>query len=276
MNAKRMIEAIFPKSCARYRMKRDLKIAQHAVLRTTPFVFRMAAPGKIDAEDAESGAVGVFLNCLKGADVFIDIGANCGFFTLLALAQQGIQCVAVEPNDLNIRLLLRNLQENRFLDVEVLPVALGSNVTILPLFGGGEGASLLPKWGGIGPGSNYSTLVPVNSLDNIFHSRVAGKNVVIKIDVEGNEYNVLQGATHLLGMQPSPVWIIEHGFRENFDGQVNPHFRQLFEVFWHRGYTCRTMDKDRRIVTRKDVERWLKTDTRDFGFLNYVFASEHS
>ena len=47
---------------------------------------------------------------------------------------------------------------------------------------------------------------------------------------------------------PAPFWLLEHGFRENFAGRINPRFRELFERFWQSGYTCVTADADRRTI----------------------------
>lgn len=69
----------------------------------------------------------------------------------------------------------------------------------------------------------------------------------------------------------SPVWIMEHSFRENQGGGVNPRFLELFELFWAAGYVCHTFDPARRTVRRDDVERWLRTGVRDFGDVNYIF-----
>jgi len=68
--------------------------------------------------------------------------------------------------------------------------------------------------------------------------RYTGKRLAIKIDVEGHEYSVLTGSFGLLSMEPAPVWIIEHGLQENFDGGLNPNFRKVFEVFLGEGLRC--------------------------------------
>lgn len=217
---------------------------------------------------SESADLALFLELGKGADVFIDIGANCGLFTLAA-RHFGLPGIAVEPNLENINALLLNLKRNNFTEVEVLPLALSSKVDVLPLFGGQEGASLTKGWGGIA--SNYSRLAPVNTMDNLFGDRFPEKRLLVKMDVEGNEYDVLSGATRIINRTPAPVWIVEHGFRENFSGKVNPHFRDLFEVFWKNGYQSFTADENKRPVLEADVDRWLASGTRDFGFLNYLF-----
>jgi len=217
----------------------------------------------------ESGEQALLLELAKDAEIFIDIGANCGVFTLAA-RQAGLKVVAVEPNAENLKALLFNLQRNNWTDVEVLPIALAEGIGVLPLFGGRQGASLTRGWGGVA--SNYSRLVPVNCIDNLFSDRFSGKRLLIKIDVEGNEYDVITGASRVMKLTPAPVWILEHGFDENFGGTINPHFRELFELFWTKGYRCFTADDARQPVLESDVNRWVANRKRDFGYINYFFC----
>lgn len=220
----------------------------------------------------ESGELPLFVSLLERTDVFVDVGANCGLFTLMAL-KAGIKTVSIEPNLENIEILLFNLRDYKFTDVEVFPVAVSCQPEILPLFGGGEGASLLKNWGGMT--NTYSRLVPVNSLDNLLAGRFSRERLLIKLDVEGQEFHVLQGAVKLMERNSDSMWIIEHGLTENFAGKSNPHFIELFEMFWNRGYSCFTADDQKRPIHSDDVVRWMDSGKRDFGYLNYLFCKQH-
>src|SRR5262249_26667264 len=155
-------------------------------------------------------------------DVFVDVGANCGIFSLLA-GKAGIPTIAFEPNLDNFNLLLTNLHHNGCVGVESFPIALSKTPGVLPLFGGGEGASLERNWGGMA--STYSRMVAVNTLNNLVAARFSRERLLIKIDVEGHEFDVLAGAAALLARSPAPRWLLEHGFTENFAGKINPHFQ---------------------------------------------------
>jgi FkbM family methyltransferase len=215
-----------------------------------------------------SGEVELLRGLLQSAEAFVDVGANCGLFTLIA-CRAGVPVLAFEPNQENFQLLLRNLAHNRCTGAEAFQVALSSQPGVMPLFGGGEGGSLESNWGGMT--HTYSRLVSVNTLDNLVSGRFPDRRLVIKIDVEGHEYGVLSGADKLLARMPSPTWLIEHGFRENFSGGINPRFREVFERFWSHGYECHTADAVRRPVCRDDVQRWIAQGERDFGDMNYLF-----
>jgi FkbM family methyltransferase len=226
----------------------------------------------MEASRDQSGETELVIESLRTADVFVDGGSNTGFFSMLA-GQEGVACIAFEPQPLNFNLLLRNIERNGFKDIDAYKIALGRNRTRLQLWGGGEGASLESNWGGMK--STYSVEVEVDSLDNLIADRFLIEELFIKIDVEGHEYEALRGAGRLLSRSPSPVWLIEIGFKENFSGGINPDFLKIFELFWTQGYVAITADYERRPVERADIDRWIRNGIRDFGGVNYLFRRKN-
>ena len=237
-------------------------------MRPTALGFEFIGVDGMPESRTASGEVDTLRELLRGRDLFVDVGANCGLYTLIA-CHAGVPVLAIEPNDLNFRRLQENLVHNRYEKAEALNVALGEVKGKCLLYGGGEGASLLKNWGGMA--STYAREVEVETLEGLLRSRPSTESILIKIDVEGHEPAVLSGARGLLMREKAPTWIIEHSFRENQDGGVNPRFLDLFELFWNAGYQCLTFDRERRIVRRDDVDRWLRTGVRDFGDVNYIF-----
>ena len=85
---------------------------------------------------------------LRDADVFINIGANIGYYTCLAL-QDNKPAVAVEPMPRNLRCLYHNIALNGWQErVEVFPLALGAKPGLMEIYGGGTTASLVKGWSG--------------------------------------------------------------------------------------------------------------------------------
>lgn len=216
----------------------------------------------------ESNEVGLLEKALVNSKAFVDVGANIGFFSCLASTRTQ-SVLAIEPHPYNLQCLYRNVDINNLNNVEIFPVALSDSVCVASLFGGGQGASLLRGWGGIA--SNYHSLTPVNTLDNLIGTRFAGEHIVIKIDVEGNEHAVLAGARDTLNRHPRPTWFVENGLTENFNGKINPNFTEVFEAFWATGYKACSVDDPERIIESADVQRWKDKGERDFGTLNYIF-----
>ena len=265
---KKIVERLFPRFAIWYRMRRDRRLFEAQRMRPTALGFAFIGPDGMPESRTASGEVAMLRELLRGRDLFVDVGANCGLYSLIA-CHAGVPALAIEPNDLNFRRLQENLVHNRYENAEALNIAIGEAKGSCLLYGGGEGASLLKNWGGMT--STYARQVKVEALDDLLRSRPSAFRLLIKVDVEGHELAVLAGARELLARATSPVWIMEHSFRENQGGGVNPRFLELFELFWAAGYVCHTFDPARRTVRRDDVERWLRTGVRDFGDVNYIF-----
>jgi FkbM family methyltransferase len=217
-------------------------------------------------EPAESA---VLHHLLRDAPVFVDVGANVGFFVCLA-RQAGCHVVAVEPSADNLRLLYANIAANGWTDVEVFPLGVGSAPGIVSLYGGGTAASLLTRWAGTSPVVRQT--IAVSTLDTVVGDRFASQSLVIKVDVEGSESAVLEGAVRLLNRSPRPAWVVEVCLTENFVTGVNPNFARVFDLFASAGYQARPVDALDRVVRQEDVARWVRTGTRDFGYVSYLFA----
>ena len=265
--ARHIIDSWLPGVGRAYRSMRDERAALAPPV-PTPFGFKLAGNAAMSAGAFEADEIEVFLSHLKNASTCIDIGANIGLYTCLAAAQ-GKHVIAVEPLAINLTALYRNLLCNDFLNVEVFPLGLSGKAGIKRLFGGNTGASFLPGWSGAS--DKWYEIVPISTLDVIVNTRFNGQSLLIKMDVEGYEYEVLKGAVQTLGLQPRPVWLIEICLSEHFPSGLNEKFADTFELFWQRGYQARTANREARLITSSDVSRWVKQGQVDFGSHNYLF-----
>jgi FkbM family methyltransferase len=208
-------------------------------------------------------------------DVFVDIGANLGYYTCLAL-QSGKPVVAFEPQQQNLQCLFQNLIANGWGDkAEVFPLALSDRPGLLTLYGAsGPSASLIKNWAGYSP--RFKQTVPVSTLDYVLAGRFPGQRLFIKMDVEGAEYHVLKGALETLGLSPKPVWLLEICLEEFHPEGSNPDFRQIFQLFWEHGYQAFTATANPKLVKPIEVADWVEKGHADSETFNYVFAeSEH-
>jgi FkbM family methyltransferase len=147
---------------------------------------------------------------LRPGSIFYDVGANYGFFTLLAARIIGSvgAVISFEPTADNVRTIQANAHANRLKNITVVPCAVSdkSGVETLNLAEYGGGSALMSA--GTPRDKIGETQVEVVSLDDFASTRGSQPPDVVKIDVEGAEYRVLQGMRGLLATK-RPALIIE-------------------------------------------------------------------
>ncbi len=153
----------------------------------------------------EPGATGAVLNDLREGDVFVDIGANSGYFSVLAALRVGTsgRVYAFEPNPAVRRQLERHVELNQIADrVTVSGLALaGEDKDDVRLFVScwpeNDGiASLTPAAETLARGglrADASIPVNVRRFDTWAQSARPARIDVMKIDVEGAEAQVVAG-----------------------------------------------------------------------------------
>jgi FkbM family methyltransferase len=134
---------------------------------------------------------------LQPGMTFLDIGANIGFFTLLAARAVGPtgRVVAVEPFQSNLKLLYLSARANRFEHVDILPFAASDRSGLLAFENVDSNGRIFE------PRAELrflltTTLVYGARLDDVL--RDVARLDAIKIDVEGAEYRALRGTRQLL------------------------------------------------------------------------------
>jgi FkbM family methyltransferase len=213
----------------------------------------------------------VIQKLLVTTDTFIDVGANIGYYTCLALSR-GVRVAAFEPQHLNLRILYRNILENGWSDLaEVFPVGLSYKTDLLTLYGAsGPSASLIKGWADYS--SRHRQVIPVSTMDRILDSSYEDQQLLVKVDVEGAEYQVLQGALNTIKRAKRPYWVIEICFDEYYPDGENPDFERIFELFWSHGYSAFALADSITEVTRDDVTLWLESRRCESGTYNYLFT----
>ena len=197
----------------------------------------------------EPGATAAVLGFLHPGGVFVDIGANTGYFTILAALRVGPRghVVAFEPNPVVARRLKDQVEENAVGDrVTVGGVAIADRdedgmsfyLSCVPENDGIS--SLTPRAETLKQGSlRPDSTIPVNvrRFDTWLSSADAAtlnlsKIDLIKIDVEGAEMRVVKGMASLLTNQPPARIICE-----------TRHDSDACRLLLERGYQVSMLDE---------------------------------
>jgi FkbM family methyltransferase len=181
------------------------------------------APQLITYRQWESDLSSLLFNSVNKDTKFIDIGANFGYFTCLAASKIGPtgsgKVYSFEPNPK----LFKLLEKNSIINWSMAPItlnqfALGSD--------DGDGILFIPN-----NGAANATLtnlkesevtkaeIKIKKLDSIL---ACDENIdIIKIDVEGYEYDVLRGATRIIKENPNIKIVIEWSIPQMNDAKIN-------------------------------------------------------
>jgi FkbM family methyltransferase len=180
---------------------------------------------------------------LRPGDVFIDIGANIGWHTVMSGLRVGGagRVFAFEPEGSNADLLERNVALNELKNVKVFRCALSERT----------GTSALVKSATnmgdhrIAAGSTGLT-VPVDTLDHLVASGGVdlARARIVKIDTQGAEAMVLRGAQHTLArlseqcalfieFSPNLLRQQPHGSAEHFLSLLGTMARDIYVVNAH-------------------------------------------
>lgn len=136
-------------------------------------------------------------NFAKGM-TFVDVGANIGLFTALAIRQGASKILAIEPHSESFGFLKTTIDKNNpLMLVSAEKVALGSQE--------GEGRLYLNPFNKGDNRMNYSKeliegeRVEIKTLDSVCAQYGINSIDFLKIDVQGSELGILQGAVGVLG-----------------------------------------------------------------------------
>jgi FkbM family methyltransferase len=158
-----------------------------------------AAPFFLAADRSYEPALRRLIDGISGG-VFVDVGASVGFITARA-ARHASHVIAIEPHPVRFAYLQRNVARNGLTNVTCVNCAVGSSEGVVTLY------DLDPALGphaldvSTTPGAGRRHEVAVRRIDDI----VDGDVQFVKIDVEGDEELVLDGARRLLESQPTLV-----------------------------------------------------------------------
>lgn len=126
-----------------------------------------------------------------GDGAVIDIGANCGYFSLLARSY-GANVWAFEPLQRNLQLLYATIAENRLDCIHIMAAAASDSPGTLVIGASYTNGIVTDELLATPAGALQADYVAAVRIDDVIPAQT--KVSLIKIDVEGHEYRALMGA----------------------------------------------------------------------------------
>jgi FkbM family methyltransferase len=156
--------------------------------------------------------------------MFIDIGANIGYFSLL-MASNSIECLSFEPIDENYLLFEKSIAENNFTNIKLFKVGLGESDCEKKFY-------IFPNNMGMCSSENktikdekHSRIISIKPIDS--YIELINKPSIVKIDVEEAELYVLKGMEKVLSSGKVKYLILE----------ISKYNDELFDILNRHGYT---------------------------------------
>lgn len=181
----------------------------------------------------EAQETALFRAILKPGMTFVDVGANWGYFSLLAASLVGPEgnVISFEPDPRVHRLLKSNIERNRLAHVRPLEIAASQDEGALTLAGYSEDSNnfgvsrVVEGKTGECPGGAFT--VAARRVDDVLDELKVEKVDLLKMDIEGAEVFALRGIREGLAraryrrliLELHPGFLAEHGqtAQEAFD-----------------------------------------------------------
>jgi FkbM family methyltransferase len=183
---------------------------------------------------------------LKEGDVFLDVGANVGYYTVLASRAVGDsgRVVAIEASPRVCSLLRDTVERNRAENVRVVHAAVSDRDGSIPIYAGpvhNVGATSIRKdWHS---GGTFESEVRAAPLRSLLEPSELTRARLLKIDVEGAELPVLLDLlSNLDAFSPNMEIVVEVtpvGLQE-----MGMTFEELVRRFEAHGFAWYTLDND--------------------------------
>ena len=191
-----------------------------------PIIYKLTSNSKLIVSKGMTGATGniyngllefndmiFLLHFLREEDVFYDIGANIGVYSILSSAEIGAKTYAIEPIPSTFSFLEDNININKCNDIVTL-LNIGLSNKEGEMFFTSNLDTINHVINDFNNFSNNNLKIKVDTLDNISIKDIPS---FIKLDVEGFEMPVLEGAYNVLKNNNLKGIIIElNGSGKNF------------------------------------------------------------
>ncbi|MDR3579535.1 MAG: FkbM family methyltransferase [Oryzomonas sp.] len=227
----------------------------------------------------------IMLKVLRPGDTVIDIGANFGYFSLLAssLVTSTGRVISIEPDKENFFFLIRNIEINKMSNIKAINCAAGNlkkeiDFFLDPLNDGAHSlCGISPETiQQIGDKNTVTSKIQMDMVDSLLNSENIANIKIIKVDTEGWEFHTIEGAISVI-KRFSPIILAEvnrSGLRRS--GASEKYLRLLMQELGYSTFIA-TYEKNTNKVYLESVPQnyYAEPELEHYNY-NAVFARPES
>ena len=206
----------------------------------------------LEGGNYESHVTGVIRNNLRDGDVFLDLGANIGYFTMLAgrLVGEAGKVIAVEPNPQNLQLMYASLLQNSMTNVDIYPYAASDTAGILRFTTVGSNGGVVTEHS---RDQKHFLLVPSVTLDHVL--RDVPRIDLVKIDIEAHELAAIRGMENTIRRLKPRIITEFHPWAMTLNNTEPPvnYLHKLIDL----GYQLSVIEPNGTVLEMQDAENIL-------------------
>lgn len=205
----------------------------------------------------EIGTLDVMRKCLRPGDVFVDVGSSMGLMSLTASFAVGNngRVLSFEPDTERFFNLVNSISINQRKNIKAFNMGLGAERKTIPLFKDRCSPSMVAL-----DNNAPHEMVDIDTLETILKKENISIVDFIKIDVEGFEMDVLQGAEKILTQKTAPIICVEYikSIKRN-SGSSETIFDFIKNInayhFYQLSKTSRTISKFKSVPDKKSLHK---------------------
>lgn len=154
----------------------------------------------------EKNTIRHVLKLSQPGDLFVDIGANIGAYSVvLAYQLKKGKVIAFEPNPRALEFLEKNIALNNLKNIQIERKGLSDKVEDATLYSPSLTTASINKH----QDSDVKSSIELTTLDLYCRSNGIDNIDILKIDIEGNEFKCLEGAKEIIGKSRNMKLILE-------------------------------------------------------------------
>ncbi len=219
--------------------------------------------------DFEGDERDFMMRFLRPGDLFVDIGANAGLFTLIAARMVGPKgrVIAFEPVSKTNKRLVENIVLNGFKNVQVEQRGVSDSSGEFKIMAAEDEMDGFNSFARPYMGEHYvQEMVSTTSWDEYSaqHS-LEGRVTFMKIDVEGWETKVLEGGRRQFSREDAPVLQVE--FTDDAAKAAGSSCRENYRLLESLGYSMYTYNRGTKMLMPDAIRE-------EYPYLNLYAAKD--